>query len=158
MSEIVLTRIDNRLVHGQIFMQWCGQTGADMIVVANDDAASSHFKQGLMDMAVPPAIETRYWSIRETIARFAKMDQDYHILLVVKTPEDTLMLMQGGVAIHQINIGNLQMAEGKVQKTPSVAVDEMDIQALQKLKELGAQMEIRRLPQTEPEDLNSIFQ
>ena len=37
MPNIVLTRIDNRLVHGQVATQWCGAIGANLILVANDE-------------------------------------------------------------------------------------------------------------------------
>lgn len=157
MSEIILTRIDNRLVHGQIFLQWCGYIDANMILVANDDAASSHFKQSLMDMAVPASIETRYWSLRETIVRYQQMEKEYRIFLVVKTPEDLVKLINGGLKVGKVNVGNLQMAEGKQQKTPSIAVNEEDIQAFRTLHQMGCRMEIRRLPQDEPEDLSCIL-
>jgi PTS system N-acetylgalactosamine-specific IIB component len=157
MSSLVLTRIDDRLIHGQIFLQWCAFLKADLIAVANDKAAASTFSQGLMDMAVPNEIQTRYWSIPETIARFSHMEKEYHIFLVVQSPEDLLALKQGGVPIENVNIGNLCMKDGRVQKTHSVAVSAEDVQALRKLQELGCHLEIRRLPSSEPEDLNEIL-
>ena len=51
MPNIVLTRIDNRLVHGQVATQWCGSIGANLILVANDEVAGNTLRQGLMDMA-----------------------------------------------------------------------------------------------------------
>ena len=53
MPNIVLTRIDNRLVHGQVATQWCGTIGANLILVANDEVAGNKLRQGLMDMAAP---------------------------------------------------------------------------------------------------------
>ena len=50
MPNIVLTRIDNRLVHGQVATQWCGPIGANLILVANDEVAGNKLRQGLMDM------------------------------------------------------------------------------------------------------------
>lgn len=53
MPNIVLTRINNRLVHGQVVTQWCGSIGANLILVANDEVAGNKLRQGLMDMAAP---------------------------------------------------------------------------------------------------------
>lgn len=39
MPNIVLTRIDNRLLHGQVATQWTKHIGANLILVANDDVA-----------------------------------------------------------------------------------------------------------------------
>ena len=39
MPDIVLTRIDARLIHGQVATQWCGSVGANLLLVANDEVA-----------------------------------------------------------------------------------------------------------------------
>lgn len=65
MPDIVLTRIDNRLIHGQVATQWSGSIGANLILVANDDVAANTFRQGLMDMAAPSYAQTRYWTIEK---------------------------------------------------------------------------------------------
>ena len=67
MPNIVLTRIDNRLVHGQVATQWCGAIGANLILVANDEVAGNSLRQGLMDMAAPSYAAMRYWTIQKTI-------------------------------------------------------------------------------------------
>ncbi len=67
MPNIVLTRIDNRLVHGQVATQWCGAIGANLILVANDEVAGNSLRQGLMNMAAPSYAAMRYWTIQKTI-------------------------------------------------------------------------------------------
>ena len=51
MPNIMLTRIDNRLIHGQVATQWTGVIGANLLLVANDAVANDQFRQGLMNMA-----------------------------------------------------------------------------------------------------------
>jgi len=53
MPNILLTRIDNRLIHGQVATQWNSYIGANLILVANDKVAGDKVRQGLMDMAAP---------------------------------------------------------------------------------------------------------
>ena len=53
MPDIRLTRIDNRLIHGQVATQWCGVVGANLLLVANDAVAADEFRQGLMNLAAP---------------------------------------------------------------------------------------------------------
>ncbi|MEG0290989.1 MAG: PTS sugar transporter subunit IIB, partial [Erysipelotrichaceae bacterium] len=38
-AKIVLTRVDNRLVHGQVGSTWTNSIGVDTIVVVDDDVA-----------------------------------------------------------------------------------------------------------------------
>lgn len=157
MSEIVLTRIDSRLIHGQIYSHWCAACGCDLILVANDETAASTFRQGLMDMAVPSSIETRYWSIQETIARFEEDLEDHKVFLIVDKPSDLYQLVLGGLKIQKVNIGNLQLQNGRHQVTSSVAVNGEDIDAFRKLKDAGIELEIRSTPSSEVEDDQLLF-
>ena len=67
MPNIVLTRIDNRLIHGQVATMWSSSVGANLLLVANDEVCTNEFRQGLMDMAAPSFAQTRYFSIEKTI-------------------------------------------------------------------------------------------
>ena len=59
MPNIVLTRIDNRLIHGQVATMWTASVGANLLLVANDEVSKDEFRQSLMDMAAPAAAQTR---------------------------------------------------------------------------------------------------
>ena len=157
MPNIVLTRIDNRLIHGQVATQWCGSIGANLILVANDDVAANTFRQGLMDMAAPSYAQTRYWIIEKTISTIHKASDAQKIFLVCENPTDVLKLVEGGVPIKKLNIGNMHMAEGKRQVATTVAVDDKDVAAFAKLQELGVELEIRKVPQEGAEDVSKLF-
>ena len=157
MPNIVLTRIDNRLIHGQVATQWCGAIGANLILVANDKVAGDTFRQGLMDMAAPSYAQTRYWTLQKTIDTIHKAADRQMIFIVCETPEDVLTLVEGGVPIKKVNIGNMHMAEGKRQVAGFVAVNDEDVDAFKKLKDLGVTLEVRRVPTEHAEDIEKLF-
>lgn len=157
MPDIVLCRIDNRLIHGQVATQWSGSIGANLLLVANDEVANNKLRQGLMDMAAPSYAQTRYWTLDKTISTIHKASPKQHIFLICENPEDVLKLVEGGVPIKKVNIGNMHMAEGKRQVAGSVAVDDEDVAAFKKLQDLGVELEIRRVPQEAAEDINKLF-
>lgn len=97
--NILLTRIDNRLIHGQVATQWSGTLGANLILVANDKVAKDKMRQGLMDMAAPAGAQTRYFTIQKTIDVIHKAAPRQKIFIIVETPEDALKLVEGGVPI-----------------------------------------------------------
>ena len=148
MPNIVLTRIDNRLVHGQVATQWCGTIGANLILVANDEVAGNKLRQGLMDMAAPAYASMRYWTIEKTISTIHKASDKQLIFIVCENPQDVLKLVEGGVPIKKVNIGNMHMADGKRQVAGSVAVDDAD---------LGVELEIRRVPTEAAENIEKLF-
>ncbi|SJZ85746.1 PTS N-acetylgalactosamine transporter subunit IIB [Anaerorhabdus furcosa] len=157
MPNILLTRIDNRLIHGQVATQWTSSIGANLLLVANDDVAENTFRQGLMDMAAPSYAQTRYWTIQKTIDTIHKASDAQKIFIVCENPQDVLKLVEGGVPIKKLNIGNMHMSEGKKQVAGSVAVDDADVEAFKKLRDLGVELEIRKVPSMSAEDTEKLF-
>ena len=157
MPNIVLTRIDNRLIHGQVATQWSGAIGINLILVANDDVASNPMRQGLMDMAAPSSASTRYWTIEKTINTIHKASPAQKIFIIADNPQDVLKLVEGGVPITKLNVGNMHMSEGKRQVATSVAVDDADIDAFTKLRDLGVEVFIQRVPDIAKEDASVLF-
>ena len=150
MPNILLTRIDNRLIHGQVATQWSGVLGANLLLVANDAVAKDEFRQGLMNMAAPAYAQTRYFSIQKTIDIIGKASPAQKIFIICETPQDVLRLVEGGVPIKKCNIGNMHMST-------TVAVNDDDVAAFKKLQELGVELEIQRVPDIAPEDINKLW-
>lgn len=52
--NILLTRIDNRLVHGQVGVTWTSTIGANLLVVVDDVVANDDIQQKLMVLPRKP--------------------------------------------------------------------------------------------------------
>ncbi|MGL5020710.1 MAG: PTS galactosamine transporter subunit IIB [Mycoplasmatales bacterium] len=151
--NIVLVRIDNRLIHGQVATAWTNHVSANLLIVPNDDVSTNEMRQSLMDMATPQGVQTRYFSIQKTIDVIHKASPKQIIALIVETPLDVLRLVEGGVPITLVNIGNMHMEPGKKQISKAVCVDDNDIAAFKKIAERGIKLEIQRVPAEGKEDL-----
>jgi len=151
--NILLTRIDNRLIHGQVGMTWTNTLGANLVIVANDEVSTDEVQQNLMDMVLPETAQSRYFTIEKTIHIIDKAAPHQKILLVVRTPEDALRLVEGGVPLKEINVGNLHFSEGKKQISSVVSVDENDIEIFKKLAALGVKLEVKGIPNERGFDL-----
>ncbi len=154
---IMYTRVDNRLVHGQVGVTWVNHLGANMIVVANDEVAEDEVQQSLMDMVVPDTVEMRYFSIQEAIDKLNLAGDWQHIFLVVRTPQDVLRLVEGGIDLKKVNLGNMHFKEGKKQITSTISVDEDDKKTIKALLDRGVQLEIRRVPDEPATDIMKVF-
>lgn len=132
--NIKMMRIDERLIHGQGQM-WLNALGVNLVVVANDEASKDPIQQTLMKTVVPKSIGMRFFSIEHTCEIIHKASPQQSIFLVCKSPEDALKLIEGGVPVEGINIGNIHYKEGKEQITRSISLDEKDKNALRKLRD-----------------------
>jgi N-acetylgalactosamine PTS system EIIB component len=158
MPDILLARVDNRLIHGQVGMTWANHLGANLIIVANDEVAEDEVQQNLMDMAVSSAAETRYFTLQETIDKINFAGDWQHIFLVIKTPQDALTLIENEVPIKVLNIGNLHFKEGKKQVTSTISVDEEDKKTFRRLLEFGVKIELRKVPDDPVVPVEKIFE
>lgn len=149
MSEphILLTRIDNRLVHGQVGVTWTKTIGANLILVANDVAAEDVLQQKLMkSTADSSGAQIRFFTLKKTIDIISKAADRQKIFIVVKTPADAVTLVEGGVPIKEINVGNMHFAPGKEEVTKKVYVDEKDKSDLMKLVNDNVNVYIQDVP------------
>lgn len=155
--NILMTRIDNRLVHGQVGVTWVNALGANLLLVANDSAAQDPVQQNLMDMVITDGIENRYFTLQKTIDIIGKAASRQKIFIVCKTPQDVLTLVKGGVPIKFVNVGNMHFSEGKKQIHKTVSVDDNDIATFKQLEQLGVTCEVRRVPDEAGEKISDLL-
>ena len=66
--NILLTRIDNRLVHGQVGVTWTSTIGANLLVVVDDVVANDDIQQKLMGITAETyGFGIRFFTIEKTI-------------------------------------------------------------------------------------------
>ena len=62
---IVLFRVDERLIHGQVVVGWGQPLDIDYIVLVDDEVAASEWEQELYRMGVPPEMDVHFLSVEE---------------------------------------------------------------------------------------------
>ncbi|QIK69282.1 PTS sugar transporter subunit IIB [Erysipelothrix sp. HDW6C] len=132
--NIVMTRIDERLVHGQGQL-WIKTLGVNTVIVANDEASNDAMAQTLMKAVIPKSVAMRFFSLEKTIDVIHKASPQQSIFLIVKDPKDVLTLVEGGVPITEVNIGNIHNCEGKEKITRSIFLGDEDKASLKSLAE-----------------------
>lgn len=129
-------RIDNRLIHGQVAVTWMNSIGADKIIVCNDKVAADPIQK----MALPMAARgnTVYvFTIAETI-KYAQEHPDETMFIICKFPSDALAVMESGLEIKEVNVGNAAPIVGTkfVMVTKSIAVTKEEAEIYRKIAEM----------------------
>lgn len=155
--KIFLTRIDDRFIYAQDIEQWNETVGSNLVLIVNDGIAADSRKWAPMRVAAPDGAWTRFFSVQRTVDIIHTATPRQWILIMVASPADALALVKGGVPITKISIGHMQAGEGKRPVTPAVAVDDEDVAALKELQELGIELEIRYLPNSNPDPIDNLL-
>lgn len=145
--DIVLTRIDNRLVHGQVGVTWVKTIGANLLVVADDEVAKDPMQQSLMEItAQSSGVGIRFFSVEKTAAVIGKAAPTQHIFLICRTPETVRRLLELGVRLKEVNVGNMHFAEGKRPITNKVYVDDADMADFAYIESQGVDLYAQDVP------------
>lgn len=145
--NILLTRIDNRLVHGQVGITWTKTLGANLIIVADDTVAAEPLQQSLMQVtAKSSGAGIRFFSIEKTAAIIGNAAPEQKIFIICKTPKEVRRLVEAGVPLTEVNVGNMHFSEGKKPITKKVYVNDEDIQDLEYLKSKGINVYAQDVP------------
>ena len=78
-------------------------------------------------------------------------------LLLFETPQDALRAIEGGVDIKELNIGSKAHSVGKVVVNKAIAMDQKDVETLEKLKEMGVTFDVRKVPADSKENMDSLL-
>ena len=66
--NIVFTRVDNRLVHGQVGNVWVTASGANLILVVDDETCNDELSKSLMKMTADAVgVQIRFFSIKRLL-------------------------------------------------------------------------------------------
>lgn len=157
MAEIVFTRIDDRLLHGQIGRDWVKEEGADLIVVANDRIAGDRDQQKLMNIATPIFAETVFWTIDRTISEIEENLEDKKAMILVESPEDAYKLVEANLDITSVNVGNMRSLPNKEKITDNVYLGKEDKEFLKKIHDKNINIDVRTLHADKAIDENTLF-
>ncbi|SFD21525.1 PTS system mannose/fructose/N-acetylgalactosamine-transporter subunit IIB [Clostridium uliginosum] len=146
MLNIVLTRIDDRLIHGQVATAWSKITKATKIIVVDDTVAQDSFMQMVLKSAAPSSIKVEIFTVNDAVEALNKDDDGERVIVLVKTPVTVLSLVKAGVAIKELNLGGMGAKQGRKQLYKNISISEDEKLAFKELIELNVKVFIQIVP------------
>jgi PTS system mannose-specific IIB component len=156
--NIAFARIDTRLLHGQVATTVTKMVNPDRIIVCSDDVSADELRKSMIVQAAPPGVKVHVvpiWKIIEVSKdpRFG----DTKAMLLFETPQDLLRALEGGVDIKEVNLGSMAHSIGKVVVTNAVAMDQADVDCIEKIASMGVKFDVRKVPADKPEPFDAVM-
>ena len=144
---LLLARIDDRLIHGQVAYGWGRALKPTFYLVVSDALRADAMRAEVCLCGVPDDARGRVVSVAEALTSEVKgeIDKERTILLMPGT-EEALRLLEGGFPMPELNVGGLHHAPGKREVLPYVFLDDADKERLQAISALGVRVVARDLP------------
>lgn len=154
-QQIVLARIDDRLIHGQVMTAWVGHVGAKDILIVDDKVASDPFLAGVITAAVPSSMRAKAVTVADAISRLAPGgdSEEGNIVLLAKGPETYEALVDGGVPITEINLGGMGSKQERQLLYRNISASPAERASFKRLIEKGTTVYIQVVPNSECVDI-----
>ena len=155
---IVLFRVDDRLLHGQVVIGWGRPLGVDRIVLVDDQVSTSPWEQDLYRMAVSPDLDVRFVTTGEAAARLGEWQADASRSLVLTGDVDTMAALYAAApgVVRHINLGGVHHRPGRRERLPYLYLTDEELRNLLSLEQAGADISAQDLPTTQPVALRAL--
>lgn len=147
---IVLLRVDERLIHGQVVVGWGEQMHMDRLVVVDDAISGSAWEQELYCLGVPPTMDALFVTVDDARKELASWRGDSRrITVLIRDCESLGRLAEGGTLRGmEVNLGGLHSAPGRERVLPYLFLSPGERELLQRVAATGASVTARDLPGT----------
>jgi PTS system mannose-specific IIB component len=139
--------MDNRLIHGQILVSWNSHYKIDHLIVTNDKVAQDPLQITLLKAVTPIGAKVSVLKVEDCVKYCLSPEAEKeNIFIIAKTPEDGLELVERGLSIPVLNLGNQAFVRNSKKLSNSVFLTEEGVQALKKIHEKGIKITCRMMP------------
>jgi len=152
--SVILARIDDRLIHGQVTEGWCPKLRPDTIIVVSDNIAKSDWQRDICLACLPRVLCGKVISTKdapEMINTFNTTSETAYILF--ESPRDAYSVIENGAQISSLNVGGMHASSGKQEILDYIHVDDEDKKYLRELSRMGVELDFRDLPNHENVDV-----
>ncbi len=153
-----LTRIDDRLVHGQVAFTWTPALGVNTLLVANDRTAKDEFLKMTMGLAKPAGVKLHILTVAAAITFINDpKNVGLSLLVLVDSVKDAHTLATSVAELQSINFGGIRNKTGASQVSKALALTEEDLLLIRELLQKGVELEVRQVPTDKKQPIENLI-
>jgi len=145
---VLLARVDDRLIHGQVVLGWGRPLGLERIILVDDEVAANEWEQELYRMAVPSGIEVVFATVAEGTRQLGEWHRDRRRTALLTGEIEAMAALHAADpgAIHRINLGGLHHQPGRSERLPYLYLTDAELARLDQLVAAGADITAQDVP------------
>lgn len=158
MKNIVLARIDDRLIHGQVVTSWLKSTDGNKVVIVDEQLCNDMIMKRVLFAAAPKGVEVVIYTIAEAIEVLkGEPDKGERIVILVKYPGVFEQLMEGGIPLETIILGGMGNKPGRKRFNRNVSASPEEIECMKRIIDKGVKMFYQLVPRDTAADVSKLF-
>jgi D-glucosaminate PTS system EIIB component len=159
MENIKLSRVDFRLIHGQVMTRWVINLGINKIVVVDNGSARNAFFTKILVNAAPKGVEVKVYDQDTAVKRWNE-DQfgSGNILLLFKDITGAKESWENGLKFNKLQIGGIGGAAGQKNVYKQIVMSKEDYNRLKVLHDGGVEVYLQPIPEDKPYQFSTVIE
>lgn len=152
--SIELTRVDFRLIHGQVITRWLTQCQINEIVTIDTALSKDAFMQEVFKMAAPKGVKITIVNVEDVVKRQQEGAFDKNrVMVLFKGVAELNAAVQAGLKLEKVQIGGLGGGPGRKAVNNAITLDRADADTLLELEKMGIEIYFQTTPDYPSETL-----
>lgn len=155
--SVELTRVDYRLIHGQVITNWMSFYNITKIVTIDDALRNDEFMQDVFKMAAPKGVKIVIYGSAEAAKAQADGEfEDGRVMLLLRNVQAFDTAVKAGVKFDRVQIGGLGGAAGRKSVLGPITLDQKDLDTLLEIQKTGVDIYFQTTTDYPSESLDKI--
>ena len=148
MRNVVLARVDDRLIHGEVVSVWLPSLKANTILIVDDGVAADTFNVRVIRSLAPAGVKVFVVTVDKAAERLvADGKPGENIIVLAKTPITFDRLVRAGVPLKEINLGGMGIRGERRPFIKNVAASPEEVDAIERLRNQGVRVFYQLVPE-----------
>jgi mannose/fructose/N-acetylgalactosamine-specific phosphotransferase system component IIB len=154
---LVLYRIDDRLIHGQVVVGWGQPLDIEFLVLVDDEVATSDWEQELYRMGVPPEMDVYFHTVAEAPTQIERYRADARPGILLTGDIDSMRRLVETAGITSVNVGGVHHRAGRTQRLRYVFLSPDEEDVLRGLAARNVSVTAQDVPGARPVPLDDLL-
>lgn len=148
MKNIVLARVDDRLIHGEVVSVWTPNLSVNRIVVADDEVAADKFNSRVLKALAPAGVKVNVYSVDKASEKMKEEEtKGERILILAKTPITFKRMVENGVALKEVNLGGMGLRGERTPFIKNVSASPDELAAIKEMRAKNVRVYYQLVPE-----------
>ena len=159
MKNILIARIDDRLIHGQVVTSWVKVYPITEILIIANDLAKNLLMQRIYQSVAPVGIDVKVLDNLTAVEYLNETSKkNENLLVLVKTPDVFEYLVERGIFLKKIVLGGMGLIPGREVLIKNVSANESEREGLKRLIENGIKVVYQMVPSDKEFEIEKLLE
>ena len=150
MRNVVLARVDDRLIHGEVITSFIPYYKANVVIVVDDQTAKDKFQTRVLQACCPKGVSIEIYDVASAAEAINKENNPDEIVIILsKTPIAFEGIINAGVDIKAVNIGGMGIRGERKPFIRNCAASPDEIASMKRMVEKGIDVYYRLVANAE---------